>query len=170
MQMNDRCAEFRERLPLMLSGGLSEQEKAGLVLHLADCAECSDYLERLEADDLLLSLLVSRLEDSVGRVEEGVLALIRKEIEPARPPGAIIESRRDTERSGPPGAIIERLPKRWPRYAAAAAVILGALLIWSPFGRSPLVPVAWAEVIQRVADARNYICRVRSDIYLPDSP
>jgi outer membrane lipoprotein-sorting protein len=136
--MNDRCTEIRERLEETLHAELPPGEAAAVEKHLADCADCRDYRGALLEDDMLLTGMTRSIDTRIERMEERVMESI----------AAQTVSRK-------------RSSLRWPaRVALAAAAALVLIVGWNLIFRGTGGNVAWADVIARVRDAQDFICRI----------
>jgi hypothetical protein len=74
--MKDICRQIQEQIPLYIDGCLSEQQEQAVRDHIAQCAQCSDYLQAIEQDDKLLGSFVESMRPSIGQVEQEVIAAV----------------------------------------------------------------------------------------------
>jgi hypothetical protein len=141
--MSERCRRVEELLIASTLHALAPEEQAALEAHLGECPECRRYHEALQADDERLSAYVkttdAALEHLEGRILQGV-------------------DRSSRSLTRPPWWALWQ--QRWARFAAAAVLLAAIMLGGQELLRSPSTGIAWAQVIQRVVEAQDYICRL----------
>ncbi len=142
--MPEGCCWIEDLLVAGTLHELSAADRETLAGHLRECADCRQHWQALQEDDRRLSAFVQSTEDALARVESHVMdrATLRALARPA-----VVRGRQLTPRWS------------WVRYAAAAGV-LAAVALGVSLLSGPHRGVAWAQVLDRVAQARDYICRI----------
>ncbi|MDD3643409.1 MAG: zf-HC2 domain-containing protein [Candidatus Krumholzibacteria bacterium] len=136
--MSDRCAETRERLEAMPHADLPAEDAIRVEEHLARCPACREYRDALLEDDRLLDGMTRSMDERISRMEERVMESI------------------DTGKDRPARSAGGRVWRIALAAAAALAVIAGYNLVF----RDAPGDVVWARVIEQVAKAQDYICRI----------
>jgi hypothetical protein len=141
--MNDTCHTYRDLLVADSLNELSAAERESLERHLQTCRHCQALAEALREDDRRLDEFVASADPALARIEQRI----------------------STELDGPAEARSDRTSRRgrevasrW-RWLAAAAVLVAVVLgvnVVDPGGGGSVV---WAEVISRVEEAQDFICR-----------
>lgn len=136
--MRDRCDRTRELLEKMLHAELPPDEAALVEEHAAGCDACRKYRGALLEDDRLLDRMTRSMDERISRMEERVMESI------------------DTGKERLVRSAGGRAWKIALAAAAAIVVIVGYNLIF----RGGPGDVVWARVIEQVANAQDYICRI----------
>jgi len=139
------CEEYMDRIALMASGDLEEEELAIVMRHLSGCGACRSYWRELQNDHRALTALSRSLQEKVSSLEKNVI-------------DSIMDDRELDARGG----------RRWWRWimetrsgrivtggvavAVAAAIFVILQTVTVSFN-------AWAEVLDRAINATS--CRLR---------
>lgn len=113
--------QFGENLALYALNALEGEERVKLEAHLASCGECRLELEELRGDGALLALSTSGPKPP-GRARTRLLEAIAKESRSA------VASRPEGARAVEP---FSRSRRGWLGWAAAAAMVVLAALLWN---------------------------------------
>ena len=136
--MSNDCRNIRDLLVAESLHDLGPGQAEAVEGHLAQCPDCRNFRDLLAGDDRDLDAFVgaagNRLEDLRDRIMDDVAAM-----DPAIGRRAIS-------------------PVFW-RWAAAAAVLVAVVLGLDQMSRDQGPGVVWADVIARVAEAQDFICR-----------
>lgn len=139
------CEEYLDRIALMTSGDLLEEELAAVMRHLSECDGCRAYWQALQNDHRALTTLSRSHQGRVQSLENGVI-------------GSIMGG----ERTAAGGNrwwrwIMKTRSGRMVAGGAAAAIIIFLFIIihstTTPF-------TAWADVLEKVRNATS--CRYRA--------
>jgi hypothetical protein len=144
-EMNRPCEEYLERIALMTSGDLSEDELPAVMRHLSECGGCRAYWQALQNDHHALTTLSRSHQGRIQSLEDGVI-------------GSIMGEERVTAGG-----------HRWWRWimqtrsgritaGGAAAAIAVFLIIFIHGTTTPFM--AWADVLEKVRNATS--CRYRA--------
>lgn len=138
--MREQCSRIEELLIASTLHEISESDRKTMEEHLAECPKCRQYHLVLQEDDRRLSAYVKATEPVIHNLEDRVMKNVKEHV-------LKIETRKLW------------IQRNWIRYAAAAVVILaiGSFFLFDLGGGSG---VAWADVIQRIIEAQDYICRM----------
>jgi hypothetical protein len=123
-------------------GSGRETDREEVAEHIRRCPECRAYMTALEEDDRLLDSFARSADDAVSRVEDRVMSAFQAGTV------ALRDARRPVWRTR---------PVLW--FAAAAAVVVAVLTLSVILDGSGSGGVVWADVITRIDDAQEYICR-----------
>ncbi len=119
--MNPQCQAYQAMIPDLLSGFLAPQGSSELRCHLEDCSACRGYLEKLRADDELLTGFTNGLRPAVDRIQEAVIGSLGS------------PSQERDRRIVPVEAAVQNKRFRFVVAAAIALVSLGILgRVWGP--------------------------------------
>jgi hypothetical protein len=142
--MNDDCAQIRDKIAAAMAGLEKTSDSEAIAEHLRGCPECRAYRDALADDDRLLDSFVRSAGDAMSRLEDRVMSRVHA--------GEATASPREVGRP-----MWRSRPVLW--FAAAAAVVIAVLafsvLLETPGGGG----VVWAEVITRIDDAKDFVCR-----------
>ena len=113
------CEEYEVLISALIDGALSEEDRAELVAHMAECPACQAYFN----DQLVIHDALSGLED---RAPEGFTARVMDQV------------RRESVPERKPEKKVVAFPL-WRRYAAMAAccAVVAAAGFWAFHGRMP---------------------------------
>jgi hypothetical protein len=142
--MREQCSRIEELLIASTLHEISKTDREVLEAHLADCPDCRQYHQVLHEDDRRLTAYVKATEPVMHSLEDRVLNSVSEQL-PEKEDR--FTGRRFWARQG------------WIRYAAAAAAVL-VVVSYLLFDLKGTSGVAWADVIDRVIEARDYICRM----------
>ena len=163
------CRVFRNHIELRLTAGLAPEDAARLDEHCSHCTECRNYDQDLRGDESLLVGLVRSFDERLLTLESRIIREAFAASEEALPEGSS-QPEFGTETDAPAVPMQPEqvqslswwqraLQFRLVRYAAAAViagtVLFGLQKLWEPHTGS----VAWAQVITRVVEAQDFICR-----------
>ena len=113
------CEEYEALISALIDGALSEEDRAELVAHMAECPACQAYFN----DQLVIHDALSGLEDQApAGFTARVMDQVRRESAPERKPEKKVVA----------------FPL-WRRYAAMAAccAVVAAAGFWAFHGRMP---------------------------------
>lgn len=151
--MNDRCADMRTAIAEILAGASPSVDPKTVERHIEECPDCRGYRQGLLRDDRLLNGFVKSVDERLPLMEEKIMKSIDERI--ARP------------EASPKRAGARRLPavfhSRFMQFAAAVVVVLAVILSVKLADWQPGSGIAWAEVIRKVEDAKDFICRVQKE-------
>jgi hypothetical protein len=71
--MSEPCKARLEAMCACLTGDLPDEKKRELKAHLARCAPCASYFEKLQNDHHLLTVMSEAGEKSIKRIEKNVM-------------------------------------------------------------------------------------------------
>lgn len=142
--MREQCSRIEELLIASTLHEISESDRQILEEHLANCLDCRQYHRVLQEDDRRLSAYVKATEPVMHNLEDQIVRTVSERI-----------PEREQQITGT-GFWAWR---GWIRYAAAAAVLV-VVATYFLFDLNGTSGVAWANVIDRVMEARGYICRI----------
>ena len=138
------CAEFEEMILAGTPPGASLEDQPALDRHLETCPTCRELRLALIEDDQRLSAFVSATDGVIAGLEDRIM----KEVHSLHsPPAAKPSSRAKFFSSG-------RV-----RLALAAVLVVCVFLGVDVLDRGQTGGVVWAEVLARVEEAEDFICR-----------
>ncbi len=163
------CLDFRDHIERRLTAGLAPEEAERLDEHCSRCPECRNYDQNLRGDESLLVGFVQSFHERLSKLESRI---VREAFAASKEaiPQSTSQQENGTEAAAPvsPAQPVQKQTVSWwqqvlqirlMRYAAAAAVagavLFGLQRLWEPQTGS----VAWAQVITRVVEAQDFICR-----------
>ena len=132
--MENTCQKIQEEIPELITGSLPDEKAAELYHHIEKCPACSEYLQKLQADDKLLGNFAEAMQPTVARLENNVMDALKH-----RPIDKTIHTI----------AIWKTIMKSKITKLAAAAVVIIAVLIGAHQFGSSIESVAWADVAER---------------------
>jgi hypothetical protein len=140
--MKEDCQDIRDKIAEALADELQDRTSDEVAAHLATCPDCRAYSEDLAKDDRLLDVFASAADETVSRLEVRVLQAIQA--------GESVKDARET--------------RGWLRrpvfvFAAAAAAVLLLIVLMTLIDTTGGGSVVWADVIARVEEAQDFICR-----------
>lgn len=143
--MTERCCKYREWLAAASFDELEPRRRAELDAHLAGCPGCRRYGESMDTDHRRLQALAADVDDGMEalaiRIADQLAQGSEDQVGPA---------------TAPSGNLLRR---PWLRLALAASVAVAAFLGLDLVGGDQVGGVAWADVMARVEDAQDFICR-----------
>lgn len=142
--MRDRCRQMEDLLIASTLHPLAPEDDAALKQHLNECSECRQYHRVLQEDDRRLTALVEATGAIMPQLEDRIMDTAKHERNPSTKARRFIAS-------------------NWLRYAAAATLLVALLVIWYQMGHQGSSGVAWAQVVARVEQAQDYICRIERE-------
>jgi hypothetical protein len=142
--MKDNCQDIRDKIAEALAGDAQDLARDEVATHLAACPDCRAYSEDLAKDDELLDVFAGSADETVSRLEVRVMQAIQ-----AREG---VEQAKDTR------------SRAWHRrplfgFAMAAAAVLLLIVLLVLMDTTGGGSVVWADVIARVEEAQDFICR-----------
>jgi hypothetical protein len=146
--MTDRCSKYREEIAALLAGDLPSADAGAVEQHLGECPDCRRFHQDLLQDDQLLTDFVRSVDDEVMRLE----GLVMNTIDTVELADVGAEER------GWWGARL--FQSRMMKVAAAAAVVVAVVIGANVLDRSGGSSAVWADMIQQVEDAQDFICRI----------
>jgi hypothetical protein len=146
--MNERCKDMQKKIDEILAGRISGDLEM-IEQHIADCPDCSRYQQGLLENDSLLTGFVASVDEKLFQLEGKIMESIDNQM-------AENTRQKQAGARGWAGIFYGRIMK-----FATAAVALAAIIIAVNFIDRTGGDIVWAEVIQRVEDAEDFICRAR---------
>ncbi len=143
--MSKSCRLIEDLLVASTLHALEPEEQARLNSHLQECPDCRRTLLALQEDDRRLTAYVKATDPVMSNLEGRVMNEF-----PSHAPGSAEnapEHSRWTHRG-------------WFRFAVAAAAVAVVAVGLYFIGGGPGTGIAWAQVIERVVEAQDYICRI----------
>jgi outer membrane lipoprotein-sorting protein len=150
--MTGSCDTYQEKIAALLAGDLSAADVRLVEEHVNTCETCRRYRDGLQQDDRLLKSFVQSVDDGMNGLEAKIMETINTEL-------ADQTALRQNEAANK--ASIFRC--RVMRVVAAAVVLIGIVASADLIFKSDGSAVVWADVMQQVEDARDFICRIRQD-------
>ena len=141
--MNDYCEEIRDKIAAAMAGGAEDHEDEEVADHLRTCPDCRAYSDALAEDDRVFDAFARAANGAVSRVETKVMQAIRTE-----------DARRTFQEAARPRW--RGKPLFWLAAAAVVVLAIASMILLDTSGNGSVV---WADVIARVEDADEYICR-----------
>ncbi len=146
--MNDQCGNVRIKIDEILAGR-SPNDLEMIEQHLSECPDCRQYQQGLLENDPLLTGFVRSVDEKLQHMEGKIMETINSQMTRDKTRLAEVSGRGWTE------IFRSRIMK-----LAAAAVVLAAIIIAINFIDRTGTDFVWAQVIQQVEDAQDYICRI----------
>ncbi len=76
--MNSDCERIRDRITDHISGILPETETEMVEEHLSECSSCSDYAQKLGAEERLLTQFFAKFDMDISSRENAVISVINR--------------------------------------------------------------------------------------------
>lgn len=136
--MSEQCRDIRDLLVAASFHDLERGQRRIVDLHVEECEACRTFRDGIITDDRELDAFVAATASRLPALEERIRAGVEKT--------AV-------------GPVRRRIPPPILRWAAAATVVLAVVLGFGLVDRGGGPGLVWADVLARVADAQDFICR-----------
>ena len=141
--MTERCTHYQDCLANQPLSELSASELAELEKHLNTCPTCAELRDQLDRDDRRLEGFADSFEDQLANLEGRINHRLVSDVKVV-----------DHQTTG-----TSFLSRTWVRVALAASLAVVVFFGKGLVMRHDLEGVLWAEVIARVENAQDFICR-----------
>lgn len=143
--MKEPCEEYMDRIALMTSGDLEEEELASVMRHLSECGGCRAYWQELQNDHRALTVMSRSLQGNVRSLENSVIDSIMGDRE-----GDVVRGRRWWR------WMMETRSGRLVTGLSTAAVIAVIVIVLQT---ATVSFNAWADVLDKAINSTS--CRLR---------
>ena len=120
--MKDNCLNMQEQILELVAGTLPPEKADAIRRHIGQCPKCSQYLQALRDDDVLLGDFAEAMQPTVSRLENNVIDALNRQ--QSRKPVIPISIWRTIMKS------------RITRIAAVAVIIIAVMVVVNQFGGS----------------------------------